>query len=67
MEHFNVPFSDVANGGRFFVQTEEDNLVHQEHIKLYEETDDWNACELSTGCLAHFVETTQVIVNNKEK
>ena len=41
--------------------------VHQEHIKLYEETDDWNACELSTGCLAHFVETTQVIVNNKEK
>ena len=66
-------FSEVPNGTRFFVcenatlmRTDPPTYSHyEEHIKLYEETDDWNACELSTGCLAYFVETKYVGVKKK--
>lgn len=45
-----VLFKDIKPGQRFWTDTfDDEELV--EHIKLYEETDEWNCVELSEGRL----------------
>lgn len=55
-----IQFKDLNCGKRFKIAKAKDSIESAEHIKLYEETEEWNACELSEGRLAFINEHTLV-------